>query len=160
MDGDTESNFRKNMSRIESPLSKTSLTWNEPSDININNISNNDHKEFDGYYQSYFKIKTKEQPLLNKWEALKGAVVDPNILARMARSQAYVYEYTLYLSNLTLIAIEEGLLKEGSRFLITEGYRDSITGLTKYRTVWTMESFVNHNDLIEKYTQHILEQLQ
>lgn len=71
MDDGLDSKLVINMSRVEAPEAKISLKLNEPSDINIRNIINNDHKEFDGFYMTYHKNKGS-QPLLNKWEAVKG----------------------------------------------------------------------------------------
>lgn len=131
---DVDSKLDINMTRVESPEAKTYLKYNEPNEINMDNIVNNDYKEFNGFYLSYSKSKGP-QTLLNEWEAVNGVTYNTKDSIYMDSSARYVEEYTGYLSTLIKKAMEEGTLKVGTRFLITEGYINPENSCIHYNSV-------------------------
>lgn len=70
-----------------------------------------------------------------------------------------ICEYKSYLNTLIKKSEEEGILKPGSRFLITEAFK-RYDGSIQYCTIWCMETYVDREDLLEKYGQYIEERLQ
>ena len=159
MGDDTERKLIIYKNRMEDPEAKTSLKYNEPLDINTDNIFDNDFKMFTGGYINYY-WKESNGSLLRDWiKHNKIQYYIPDFVKR-DKLEAYILAHTWYLSGLIRMAEAEGLLKVGSRFMITEGFKDPENNIIRYRTVWYMESYSDHDTLIHKYCQHLIEQLE